>query len=142
MALLASPGGAGGAAAAIAAPLLVLAVPMLDTVLVMAVRFSEGRPIWEGGRDHSSHRLVYSGHTQHQAVAVLFVIAGLCSATAVALAVLREPIVTAAGSGLAFASLVAFGARLSTVTEDNRGRVLPFGRSGRPVSEEPRADAR
>jgi UDP-GlcNAc:undecaprenyl-phosphate/decaprenyl-phosphate GlcNAc-1-phosphate transferase len=142
LALLASPGGAGGAAAAVAAPLLVLAVPMLDTMLVMAVRFSEGRPIWEGGRDHSSHRLVYSGHTEHQAVAVLFAIAGLCSATAVALAVLREPIVTAVGSGLAFASLVAFGARLSTVSESNPGRVLPFGRRGGRPSEERRASAK
>ncbi len=126
LAVLASPGGVGGVAAAVAAPLLVLAVPMLDTVLVMAVRFSEGRPIWEGGRDHSSHRLVYSGRTQHQAVAVLFGVTALCSGTAVVLAVVKEPILTATACGLAFASLVAFGTRLSTVTEENPGRVLPF----------------
>jgi hypothetical protein len=69
---------------------------------------------------------VYSGRTQHQAVGVLFAVAALCSATAVLLAVLKEPLLTAGACGLAFASLMAFGARLSTVSEENPGRVLPF----------------
>ena len=32
-------------------PLLVLAVPILDTALVTAVRLVEGRPVHQGGRD-------------------------------------------------------------------------------------------
>ena len=39
-------------------PVLVLAVPILDTTLVTIVRLLEGRPVSQGGRDHSSHRLV------------------------------------------------------------------------------------
>ena len=35
-------------------PLLVLAIPILDTALVTAVRLVEGRPIHQGGRDHAS----------------------------------------------------------------------------------------
>ena len=34
-------------------PILVLAVPILDTTLVTIVRLLEGRPISQGGRDHS-----------------------------------------------------------------------------------------
>jgi UDP-GlcNAc:undecaprenyl-phosphate GlcNAc-1-phosphate transferase len=45
LALLTSPGGAGGVAAAIAAPLLILAVPALDTGLVLVVRLGERRPV-------------------------------------------------------------------------------------------------
>jgi hypothetical protein len=41
-------GGAGGVAAAIAAPLLILAVPALDTGLVLLVRLGERRPFWQG----------------------------------------------------------------------------------------------
>ena len=63
LALLSSPGGAGGAAIAVCAPLLILAVPVLDTALVTLVRLAEGRPVSQGGRDHSSHRLVYAGLT-------------------------------------------------------------------------------
>ena len=37
---------------------LILAVPILDTTLVTVVRLFEGRPIAQGSRDHSSHRLV------------------------------------------------------------------------------------
>ncbi|HVW90389.1 MAG TPA: MraY family glycosyltransferase, partial [Gaiellaceae bacterium] len=42
-------------------PVLVLAVPILDTTLVTIVRLLEGRPVSQGGRDHSSHRLVSLG---------------------------------------------------------------------------------
>jgi UDP-GlcNAc:undecaprenyl-phosphate/decaprenyl-phosphate GlcNAc-1-phosphate transferase len=42
-------------------PILVLAVPILDTTLVTIVRLLEGRPVYQGGRDHSSHRLVRFG---------------------------------------------------------------------------------
>ncbi len=48
-------------AAVLAAPVLILAVPILDTVLVTIGRFLEGRPVSQGGRDHTSHRLVALG---------------------------------------------------------------------------------
>src|SRR4029078_1816943 len=38
-------------------PVLVLAVPILDTTLVTVVRLLDGRPVYQGGRDHTSHRL-------------------------------------------------------------------------------------
>jgi UDP-GlcNAc:undecaprenyl-phosphate GlcNAc-1-phosphate transferase len=117
LALLASPGGAGGAAAAVAAPLLILAVPVLDTGLVMLVRFSEGRSVWQGGRDHSSHRLVYSGMGERRAVAVLLGIAVNCTATAIALVILQDVLLIAVAVGATLAALVAFASQLVVIKE-------------------------
>ncbi len=62
---------ASGIAAAIAVPFLVLAIPIMDTTLVSIVRRLEGRPISQGGRDHTSHRLVLKGLSEKRAVALL-----------------------------------------------------------------------
>jgi UDP-GlcNAc:undecaprenyl-phosphate GlcNAc-1-phosphate transferase len=124
LALLASPGGAGGAAVAVAAPLLILALPVLDTALVMLVRFAEGRPLWQGGRDHSSHRLVYRGLGERRAVALLLGIAANCTLTAVALVIMQDLLLTAIAAAITLAGLVAFAARLAIVTE--KGVVLPL----------------
>ena len=121
LALLTSPGGAGGVAAAIAAPLLILAVPALDTGLVLVVRLGERRPFWEGGRDHSSHRLVYRGLTERRAVAVLLALTLLCTATAVAIVVLQDVLLTSVASGVALVALAGFGRQLALV-RDRRER--------------------
>lgn len=61
----------------IAGPLLVLLIPIFDTTLVTASRFVSGRSAAQGGRDHSSHRLVAMGLSERRAVAVLWTLAGL-----------------------------------------------------------------
>ncbi len=53
-------------------PLLLMALPIFDTLLVIIRRKREGRAISQGGKDHSSHRLVYSGLTPKQAVFGLY----------------------------------------------------------------------
>ena len=117
LALLASPGGAGGAAAAVAAPLLILALPVLDTGLVMLVRFAEGRPVWQGGRDHSSHRLVYHGMGERRAVALLLGIAVNCTMTAIALVILQDLLLTVVVAATTLAALIAFASQLVVITE-------------------------
>jgi UDP-GlcNAc:undecaprenyl-phosphate GlcNAc-1-phosphate transferase len=134
LALLASPAGAGGAAAAVAAPLLIMALPVLDTSLVMLVRFSEGRPLWEGGRDHSSHRLVYQGLGERRAVALLLGIAANCTITAIALVILQDLLLTAVAAGTTLAALVAFAARLAVVTEESV--VLPLDTAATSAARE------
>lgn len=119
LALLTSPGGAGGVAAAIAAPLLILAVPALDTGLVLIMRVGERRPFWQGGRDHSSHRLVYGGLTERRAVAVLLALTTICTATAVAIVIFQDPVLTAAASGAMLLCLVAFGRKLAVVRDSD-----------------------
>ena len=53
----------------VAAPVLVLLIPILDTTLVTVSRLLSGRAPSEGGRDHSSHRLVAIGLSERAAVA-------------------------------------------------------------------------
>jgi UDP-GlcNAc:undecaprenyl-phosphate GlcNAc-1-phosphate transferase len=59
----------------VAAPILVLLIPIFDTTLVTISRILAGRPVSQGGRDHSSHRLVAIGLSERSAVRVLWVLA-------------------------------------------------------------------
>jgi UDP-GlcNAc:undecaprenyl-phosphate GlcNAc-1-phosphate transferase len=58
-------------------PLAVLVVPIFDTALVSFERSRAGRSIAQGGRDHSSHRLVFLGLSERRAVIVLLAISFL-----------------------------------------------------------------
>src|SRR6185503_19891262 len=49
-------------------PVLVLAVPIIDTTTVVIIRLREGRPIYVGVRRHLSHALVAAGFSQPAAV--------------------------------------------------------------------------
>ncbi|MGZ3419202.1 MAG: hypothetical protein ACXVEE_15120 [Polyangiales bacterium] len=63
------------------APVAFLALPLLDTSLVIVARVAEGRAISQGGRDHSSHRLVSLGLDDRTATLALH-LAGLVAAAA------------------------------------------------------------
>ena len=65
-------------------PVLVLAVPILDTTLVTVVRLLDGRSIAQGGRDHSSHRLVSLGVSETGAVVLLAAISAALGGTSLA----------------------------------------------------------
>jgi UDP-GlcNAc:undecaprenyl-phosphate/decaprenyl-phosphate GlcNAc-1-phosphate transferase len=64
-----------GLASVILVPVLVLFIPVFDTLLVSITRRLHGQPIWRGGRDHTSHRLVLVGLNERQAVLLLYAIA-------------------------------------------------------------------
>jgi UDP-GlcNAc:undecaprenyl-phosphate/decaprenyl-phosphate GlcNAc-1-phosphate transferase len=115
--LLATPSGAGGVSVTVVAPLLILALPILDTSLVILVRLAERRPVWRGGRDHLSHRLVYIGLGEHQAVAALLALAAGCAGTALLVVAFDDPLVTGAAAGAVVALLVGLGSRLALVRE-------------------------
>lgn len=53
-------------------PVLVLAVPLIDTLSVIVIRVRESRPIYRGDRCHLSHRLIALGLSKPQAVKFLF----------------------------------------------------------------------
>ena len=59
----------------VAAPVLVLLIPIFDTTLVTISRLLSGRSVSQGGRDHSSHRLVAIGLSERSAVRVLWILA-------------------------------------------------------------------
>lgn len=53
-------------------PVLILSVPIFDTLFVMALRKIQGRNIFEGGKDHTSHHLVILGISQRKTVVLLY----------------------------------------------------------------------
>jgi UDP-GlcNAc:undecaprenyl-phosphate GlcNAc-1-phosphate transferase len=55
-------------------PLLLLALPILDTTTVVISRLRSGISILQGGQDHLSHRLVNIGLTRKSAVIVLWLL--------------------------------------------------------------------
>ncbi|MEZ4699368.1 MAG: hypothetical protein R2834_03475 [Rhodothermales bacterium] len=61
---------------------LVMAIPIFDTTLVTIVRKMSGRAVSQGGRDHSSHRLVFLGLSERRAVLTLYGISLLFGLTA------------------------------------------------------------
>jgi UDP-GlcNAc:undecaprenyl-phosphate GlcNAc-1-phosphate transferase len=110
-------------------PILVLAVPILDTALVTVVRLLEGRPIYRGGRDHSSHRLVRYGLSEKHAVALLVLIATCIGGSSLAYNVLGNTRYTIAGVVLTFVLLVQFGSFLADVERRSAagGEAQPVG---------------
>jgi UDP-GlcNAc:undecaprenyl-phosphate GlcNAc-1-phosphate transferase len=56
----------------IAIPIFIVFIPILDTTFVSLMRKLFRRPISQGGRDHSSHRLVAIGFSEKTAVLVLY----------------------------------------------------------------------
>src|SRR5438876_3449305 len=56
----------------IAVPILVLFIPIFDTTFVTLVRKLSGRAASQGGRDHTSHRLVALGLSERRAVGLLY----------------------------------------------------------------------
>ncbi|HXG85330.1 MAG TPA: hypothetical protein VNI84_15015 [Pyrinomonadaceae bacterium] len=56
----------------LAVPALILIVPIFDTTFVTVLRKIWGRKASEGGRDHTSHRLVALGLSERNAVLMLY----------------------------------------------------------------------
>jgi len=80
MACLMTAGGAGQAVgdpvtnllSVIAIPILIVFIPIVDTGFVSFMRKLFRRPISQGGKDHSSHRMVAIGLSERKAVSVLY----------------------------------------------------------------------
>ena len=122
-----------GVLAVIGAPLMVLLIPIFDTILVTVMRLLQGRSPAQGGRDHSSHRLVAIGLSERTAVGVLWTLAGLGGVLAIALRTV--PAATVAPLAVIFLlAMVIFAVYLARVrvhgdlseTQLASGRFTPF----------------
>lgn len=71
--------------ASFAVPFMLVAVPILDTSVVVMKRLVRGISPFQGGRDHLSHRLVRTGMTRPQAVGTLWIGSFFCGLFAVLL---------------------------------------------------------
>ncbi len=84
------------------------------------MRLREKRPVTQGGKDHTSHRLVYYGLSESKAVGLLAMIALALGATSVAYNVLDNERLTIVGVLLTFVLLVQFGGFLADLSERTR----------------------
>jgi UDP-GlcNAc:undecaprenyl-phosphate GlcNAc-1-phosphate transferase len=116
-------------------PVLVLAVPILDTTLVTIVRVLEGRPVSQGGRDHSSHRLVSLGISETGAVILLALVSTALGATSLAYEAFYNGRVAAVGVLISFALLVQFGSFLADVGREQEQRKRRWHIYGRRLAE-------
>ena len=90
----------------LATPVLILLIPIFDTAVVTVARKLSGRPVSQGGRDHTSHRLVALGLSERRAVLVMYLFAAISGA--IALAVSKMGIWVTLGVIVGFALGVLF----------------------------------
>jgi UDP-GlcNAc:undecaprenyl-phosphate GlcNAc-1-phosphate transferase len=114
---------AGTTVATLVLPVLILAIPILDTALVTVMRLRSGRSVTQGGRDHTSHRLVYRGLSEKRAVLFLAAVSTGLGLTSLAYAVLDSGRITTVGVLITFALLLQFATFLSgtAATSDETG---------------------
>lgn len=67
-------------------PLLVLAIPFLDVSLAIIRRVRKGHSLGHADKEHIHHRLLDIGHTQREAVLLMYLWSGLISLCALAIA--------------------------------------------------------
>ena len=85
----------------LAIPIVLLAVPLLDTCVAVFSRISRGVSPLTGGKDHLSHRLVRAGLSRPIAVIALWVASGVCMA--IAMGIYKYPEIYGAPLIVAFA---------------------------------------
>jgi UDP-GlcNAc:undecaprenyl-phosphate/decaprenyl-phosphate GlcNAc-1-phosphate transferase len=83
----------------LAVPILVLFIPIFDTTFVTVLRKLSGRAASQGGRDHTSHRLVALGLSERHAVWMLYGFAFLSGLMAVMVQRVKTDVSLAAIAG-------------------------------------------
>jgi UDP-GlcNAc:undecaprenyl-phosphate GlcNAc-1-phosphate transferase len=90
-------------------PILVLGLPIFDTTLVFFTRIREGRSPFQGGKDHTSHRLTLLGLTHRQVVLTLYGVVIALGLAALVISQLPEPQAAwAMGIGMAGIGVAVF----------------------------------
>jgi len=67
------------------APLLIIVYPMFDLSFVIITRLNEGRKVYIGGKDHSSHKISFMGLTKKATVFTIYLINILLVSSGVAI---------------------------------------------------------
>ncbi|HXI25533.1 MAG TPA: hypothetical protein VNG71_16830 [Pyrinomonadaceae bacterium] len=86
-ALINVSGGRSRTLVVLAVPILVLFIPIFDATFVTVLRKLSGRAASQGGRDHTSHRLVALGLSEKRAVLLLY---GLAATSGLLAVLVRE----------------------------------------------------
>ena len=75
-------------------PVLVLGVPVFDTVLVVVSRVRRGKSWWQGGVDHTSHRLVKLGLSHRRTIVALYIATGILGLMSAVIVYIASPMVS------------------------------------------------
>ena len=100
LALSPAPGLSRSLFAVVVVPAIVLAVPILDTTFVTVTRLLEGRPISEGGKDHTSHGLVALGISEERVVWLVWGLAAGGGLIGLSVRSVSRPVAYALGGAL------------------------------------------
>ncbi|MBI2835603.1 MAG: hypothetical protein HYX76_14370 [Acidobacteria bacterium] len=111
-------------AAVFLTPVLILLLPIFDTCLVTVTRKLSGRPASQGGRDHSSHRLVALGVSERQAVLTMYVVAAFSGGLAIVVRLIGTEVLFALIPAFAVA-FVLVGVYLGKVRIEAEGAAPP-----------------
>src|SRR3989440_7802406 len=98
----------------LAVPILILFIPIFDTTFVTVLRKLSGRSASQGGRDHTSHRLVALGMSERRAVWLLYGLAGLSGLLAITVRSIKADVSIALVAGFTLA-LTLLGVYLAGV---------------------------
>ncbi|MCS4044994.1 UDP-GlcNAc:undecaprenyl-phosphate GlcNAc-1-phosphate transferase [Salinibacter ruber] len=129
---------AAGPGVAVLVPICALAVPILDTTLVTVARTQAGRPVTNGGQDHTSHRLVTLGLSESAAVGTLHGMGAVAGGVGLT-ALVVEPTLFYAACAFGTVALGVIGGSLGRLDVYRTARV---GGDGAPsVSTSPSSNA-
>jgi UDP-GlcNAc:undecaprenyl-phosphate GlcNAc-1-phosphate transferase len=101
----------------ILAPVIILGLPLFDTMSVIVIRLRQGRPVFRGDQMHLSHRLVRMGMSMRQAVYFNYLMAFTIAANA--LLVLNSRLLHSLVAVVQVAALVAMVSILMTTRARN-----------------------
>src|SRR5690606_26592473 len=99
----------------VVAPLIVLGVPLFDTLSVMWIRWRAGKPLMQGDQNHFAHRLVSLGFSRVRAVMVVWAVT-LC----VGLAAVNLRWLSGAGAAVALVQVIVFFLLIFTLEMQGR----------------------
>ena len=108
------------------APVLVLALPILDINLAIFTRLLERRPLMLGGTDHVSHRLLRLGLTQRQTLTLLYLFSGVYGLVALAISQAEVERALVIGGGALATLVVSFCLLVILRWRDRRATANPF----------------
>ncbi|MCX6339995.1 MAG: MraY family glycosyltransferase [Candidatus Aureabacteria bacterium] len=106
-----------GGPLAVLMPLVILAVPLYDTLSVVAIRISRGESIFTADRRHFSHRLVTLGMSQRGAVCFIYLVT-----LATGLSALLLPRVGWGGGMIVFAQTILIVSVIAILEYFGRGK--------------------
>jgi UDP-GlcNAc:undecaprenyl-phosphate GlcNAc-1-phosphate transferase len=99
-------------------PLIVLGYPVFDMAFVTIVRIKEKRRFYQGGRDHSSHRLAALPLSPRKTALVIYVLCLALGGIALLVDILQGAVFSVSVLVMLFVSFVFLGLRLEKVESD------------------------